>query len=63
MNLLNVYGLSIKAVIEENIYTLLDEVDFKTLDRIYFNLNDETDENRILACIVESLKELSFDNN
>ncbi len=61
MNLLNVYGLSIKAVIEENIYTLLDEVDFKTLDRIYFNLNDETDENRILACIVESLKELSFD--
>ena len=61
MTLLNVYGLSIKAVIEENIYTLIDEIDFKTLDRIYFNLKEDTDENRILACIIESLKEISFD--
>lgn len=61
MTLLNVYGLSVKAVIEENIYTLINEIDFKTLDRIYFNLKDETDDNRILACIIESLKELSFD--
>ena len=61
MTLLNVYGLSVKAVIEDNIYTLINEVDFKTLDRIYFNIKDETDDNRILACIIESLKELSFE--
>lgn len=61
MTLLNVYNNSIKAVIEENVYSLINEVDFKTLDKVYFNLKDETDDNRIEACIIESLKELSFD--
>lgn len=61
MNLLNVYGLSIKSVLEENVYTLMDDIDFKTLDKVYFNLHETTDENRIEACIIESLKQLSFD--
>lgn len=61
MTLLNVYGLSIKSVIEENVYSLINEVEFKTLDKVFFNLKDETDENRIEACITESLRELSFD--
>lgn len=62
MTLLNVYGLSVKSVIEENVYSLINEVDFKTLDRVYFNLKDDTDDNRIEACIVESLKNLAFDS-
>lgn len=61
MNLLNVYGASIKSIIEENVYTLIEEVEFKTLDKVYFALHDETDENRIEACIIEALKQLSFD--
>ena len=62
MTLLNSYGLSIKAVLEENVYTLIDEIEFNTLDKVYFNLHEETDENRIYACIIESLKVLSFES-
>lgn len=61
MNLLNVYGMGIKNVVQDNVYSLINEVEFKTLDKIFFNLNSETDENRIEACILESLRELSFD--
>lgn len=60
MTLLNVYGFNIKAIIEENVYSLIEEVDFKTLDKVYFNIKSETDDNRIEACIIESLKELAF---
>lgn len=61
MTLLNVYGASVKSVLEENVYTLINEVEFKTLDKVYFNLHEETDDNRIKACIIESMLELSFD--
>lgn len=61
MRLLNVYGQSIKSVIEENVYSLIEEVEFKTLDKVYFNINSETNECRIEACIIETMKELSFD--
>lgn len=62
MRLLNVYGMAVKTRVEENVYDLINEVEFKTLDRVYFNLKEDTDDNRILACIIESLKELSFDH-
>lgn len=61
MTLLNVYGLSIKSVVEENVYSLIDEVEFKTLDKVFFNIKETTDENRIEACFIEALKELSFE--
>lgn len=61
MNLLNVYGMGIKNVVQDNVYSLINEVEFKTLDKVFFNLNSETDENRIEACILESLRELSFE--
>ncbi len=61
MVLLNVYGVSIKSTIEENVYSLINEVDFKTLDKVYFSLHEETDENRIEACVLETLRNLSFD--
>ena len=61
MNLLNVYGVGIKNVVQDNVYSLINEVDFKTLDKVFFSLNDETDKNRIEACIIESMKELSFE--
>lgn len=61
MKLLNIYGMSIKSIIEINVYSLINEIEFKNLDKIYFNLHDTSDENRIEACIVESLKELAFE--
>lgn len=60
MKLLNAHGFNIKGIIEDNIYSLMEEIDFKTLDKAFFELNKETDDNRIEACILESLKELAF---
>ena len=61
MKLLNVYGVNVKNVIEDNIYSLINEIDFKTLDKIFFTMHDESDDNRVNACIIEALKELSFE--
>lgn len=61
MKLLNVYGLSIKSVLEENVYSLINEIEFKTLDKVYFSLKEDTDDNRIEACIIETMKELTFE--
>ncbi len=61
MKLLNSYGVSIKSVLEENVYTLIEDIEFAHLDKVYFNLHEGTDDNRTEACIIEALKELSFD--
>lgn len=61
MKLLNSYGFSIKQIIEDNVYSLIDDIEFKTLDKVFFQINEETDENRVEACIIESLKELAFE--
>lgn len=62
MKLLNIYGKSIINLITENVYDLIEHIDFKTLDKVYFKIYKETNTNRILACIIESLKNLSFIN-
>ena len=62
MKLLNIYGKSIINIITENVYVLIEHIDFKTLDKVYFKIYKETNTNRILACIIESLKNLSFIN-
>ena len=60
--IINRYPNNIKEIISNNIYQLLDIIDFNKLDRIFFKINDDTDDTRINACILESLKQLSFNN-
>lgn len=60
--LLNLYGNKIRNIIDTDIYTLIDYVPFDKLDSIYFKLYDETKDIRIYACLVETLKRLSFSN-
>ena len=62
MKLINVYGNSILDIIKSNIYVLIDIIDFKTLDKIYLNIYKETTNLRILACIIETMKRLTFNN-
>ena len=59
--LINKYGNSIKEVIENNVYSLIDIVDFKKLDNIFFKIYEDTNEVRILACIIESIKQRTFE--
>ena len=62
LKLLNVYGKNILKVVTDNVYDLIEYIDFKTLDKVFFKIYDETNTNRILALIIESLKNLSFSN-
>ena len=59
--LLNKYGNKIKDVIDNDLYSLVDIVDFPKLDNIFFKLNEETNDMRILACIIQVLKVKTFE--
>lgn len=56
------YQASTKYIIESNLYILTEILDFNKIDAIYQNKHDAYDEVRIKACIVESMKRLSFNN-
>lgn len=58
--IISLYGTNVKKVLESDLYSLVDFVDFNKLDKIYFNIFDETTDMRKLACIIESMKRLTF---
>ncbi len=60
MNLMNSYGKKIMDIIDKNIYSLVGTIDFKKLDNIFIKGNDLDDERRIKACIIQTMKELTF---
>lgn len=60
LKLINIYGNGILNIVENNIYNLINDIDFKTLDRIYLSIYKETTNLRILACIVETMKRITF---
>ena len=62
MNLMNTYGKKIIDMINNDIYFLVGEIDFKKLDNIFLKNNDYLDNRRIKACIIQGMKELTFAN-
>ncbi len=60
--LISKFGKKIKDIVYNDLYSLVDVVDFKKLDEVYFHLFDETNDMRTLGCFIETLKRLSFDN-
>ena len=62
MKLINIYGNGILNIVENNIYGLISDIDFKTLDKIYLGIYKETTNLRILACIVEVMKRITFNS-
>lgn len=62
MKLIKIYDKDIIKVVEDNIYLLTDLIEFKKLDQIFLLNNKLDDERRIEACIIESMKSLSFQN-
>lgn len=58
--IISLYGTNVKKVLESDLYSLVDFVDFNKLDKIYFNIFDETTDMRKLACIIEAMKRLTF---
>ena len=62
LKLINIYGNGILNIVENNIYNLITDIDFKTLDSIYLNIYKKTTNIRILACIVETMKRITFNS-
>ncbi len=60
LKLVNTYGNGIIDIVKTNIYSLIDLIEFKTLDKIYLNIYKTTTDTRILACIEETMKRLTF---
>ncbi|MGM9834246.1 MAG: ATP-dependent RecD-like DNA helicase [Bacilli bacterium] len=60
LNIINKYGENAINVVESNIYSLIEVIDFAKLDKIFLKNNEANDSVRINACIVETFKELSM---
>jgi len=62
LNILNKWGESSLEIVKNNIYTLIDIIDFTKLDKVYLSMNKADSDERVLACIIESFKRLGFKN-
>lgn len=60
--LLHLYGNKIKRILEFDLYSLVDYVEFNKLDKAYFKIFEETNDMRIKACVVETMKRLTFES-
>ncbi len=62
LKLINKYGKLITDIAKTNTYELIEDIDFKKLDKIYLNFNEHNTEKRINACIIETMKQTCFIN-
>lgn len=62
LTVINKYGASSLDIISNNIYSLIDIIDFPKLDKIFLLTSDSNDEKRVVACIIETLSRLGFKN-
>ena len=62
LSILNKWGDSSLEIVKNNIYSLIDIIDFTKLDKVYLSMYDALSEERVLACIIEAFKRLGFKN-
>ena len=62
LKLIKNYGSLIFNIIDEDIYSLVGEIEFNKLDKIYLTNHEYNDSLRVKACIIEGLKRMSFAN-
>lgn len=60
LTILNSYGEKTLEVLEKNPYNFIDVIDFAKIDKIYLANNEKDTKIRILACLIETFKELGF---
>lgn len=60
--IISLYGNNVKKIIENDLYSLVDFIEFNKLDKAYFKVYDETNDMRRLACIIEAMKRLTFES-
>ena len=60
--ILNKWGESSLEIVENDIYKLIDIIDFTKLDKVFLSMKDAEAEERILACLIETFKRVGFKN-
>ena len=60
--ILNKWGESSLEIVNNDIYKLIDIIDFTKLDKVFLSMKDAEAEERILACLVETFKRVGFKN-
>lgn len=60
LTILNAHGEKSLEVYEKNPYNLVDIIDFSKIDKIYLSSNARDSKIRVLACLIETFKELGF---
>lgn len=60
MKILNKYGNKAREIVKNNLYSLIDYVDFNKLDKAFFKIYNDTNDMRIFACVIEAIKRLNF---
>ena len=58
----NRYKEKTNDIIENNLYVLVDIIDFNKVDKVYTTFYEEVSKIRIKACIIEAMKRLSNSN-
>lgn len=60
--ILNKWGESSLEIVNNDIYRLIDIIDFTKLDKIFLTMKDASSHERVLACIIEALRRIGFKN-
>lgn len=62
LNILNKWGESSLEIVNNDIYKLIDIIDFTKLDKVFLSMKDAEAEERVLACLIETFKRVGFKN-
>ena len=62
LSILNKWGEASLEIVQNDIYKLIDIIDFPKLDRIFLTMKDANNHDRVIACILETFKRLAFKN-
>ena len=60
LSILNKWGESSLEIVNNDIYKLIDIIDFVKLDRVFLGMKEADAHERVLACIIESFKRLGL---
>lgn len=60
--ILNKWGESSLEIVNNDIYKLIEIIDFAKLDKVFLSMKEADAHERVLACIIETFKKLGFKN-
>lgn len=62
LSILNKWGESSLEIVHNDIYKLIEIIDFTKLDKVFLSIHEADSEERVLACLIETFKRLGFKN-